>query len=322
MASILTSDLTALINSVPVTDLVAQYARDNTFLKYLGSLQPDERGTWDFGVVTGANTSRGVAAETTTLTTAGQTSKNKLRYDQKIFFTTFGVSGLSQAKAQGGGYSYSNNLIADELAQSVEEMFDQINDTMLSGSYASAGAYGINNLIDNSGSFAGATRGTNTWADAKIVSKAGTGLITGSVADLETIHTELVDTRRANYTELWTSENVLKQYETYLRSIGTYTLRPDVLGDSSFQYLSFKGRRMIAIPGYQNRIDFVDPRNFWFQFLPTAVVDTFGQRVEGPFKVMEMGKTADQDVFNLILYGSFINRSPWKCGAVTNIKTF
>lgn len=322
MAVIQASDLTALINSVPLTDLIAQYARDNSFLKYVnsfhgGGLIEDARGTWDFGLVTSANTSRGVATETTTLTTAGQTGKGRMRYDQNIFYVTFGVSGLAQAKAVAGGYSYAQDLIASELGESMEELFDEVNDRMLSGSYANA--YGVNQLIDNSGSFAGLTRGTNTYADAKVVSAGSTPL---SASMMYSVHDDLINTRRGNYTEIWTNEEVLDQYESLLKAASTYYTRADVIGDFSFQNLSYKGRRIVGIPGYANRMDFVDPRNFWFQFLPNpykALVT--GETKMGPFAVKEMAKTTDGDTFNLILYGNFINRSPWKCGTVKNIKT-
>lgn len=319
MAGIKATDLQYVLNTIPMREYQKAFRLDTTFSDLMGGLRPGPARI-QIPIHYAGNTTAGSFAESADLKTADKQSRRMVELPWKRVYATFSVDGLQEAIANAGGVVNINNLVQTEAMDAVADLLDEIN-TQAMGNGTGNSAADIDGLfyhLDDDNTWCSLNRGSVAWVRAYLSANSGTDRDL-TEALLRTMHNTLVDTRKSNYDLVLTSHTVADAYEGLM---GDKVRMTNVqVGDIALPALSFKGRPVVPVPGFEtNSMAFLQRGDWELLYLPQVSTDSYGRTVNGPFKIEPYYPGTDDRTLTIIAYVQLVCKNPFKNGALVDVQ--
>lgn len=208
--------------------------------------------------------------------------------------------------AAGGAVSYVD-ILSSEVEQATEDLKDAINDDLLAFARANTKRlYGIGDIVNDTGVYAGIDRATATWWRSVVLSNGGTpraltaALIEQMLAELEKPR------RKARTNYVLASRTHWNQYGNLMYDRRRYVNEMKL--DIGVEALDVFGIPFVAVPNMATgKMFFLDTRSWgYYVFLP--------------FEVEELPKTTtDTNRFMIKHFAALVCKAPYQQGVIADL---
>ncbi len=318
MATLKATDLQFILNTTPLLEWQLTYKLDTTFMDRVGGLVPG-KAHQELLLHYAGNSSAASFAESQDISSGGKQSRRRVKQEYARCFVTFGVDNMQKAKAEMSGLDGINDLLQDEANAAIGDLLDEINTQSLSDGTGNSAKdiNGVQFQVADDNTWFGLDRTTATYAASYVNDNGGTPR---TLTDLlmRDVHNTLMNTRRKNYTAIWTSSAMRDVYEDLIGDKKRFV--NVMVGDIATPFLAFKGRPIFEIPGYADRMDFVNEPDFKLEYLPQKAQPKVGRENVGPFAVEPLAVNTDDTKFYACIYLNLLCKNPWGQGSLQDIE--
>lgn len=319
MSDYVATNLQNVLDSQPAPGWEVSFANDNSAVRLFGGFTP-KAGRFQWVNYTDANSTAGPATSSTDLSTGDTMGRAKVTADPQLYQFRVILNGRDLAMAGNGAVDNTDDYMLQELEGGMISVYSQISTDICVTSTVDGKINSIPHVLPGptgSDSYYDQAR-TNAWTNPTNVSASdGEKLQLSHFEDLDSQFAE----RGQEYDMVLMSVKNKHWYEQLMRASGSFTgVKEQSLNDIHFLSPMYDSKPVVSLPKLSDtEVYYINSEDIELWYQPQTETDFGDKMVDRIWKVEQMAKTTDNDVFLVKAYLNFILKNPYRQGVIFNL---